>query len=68
MGSQNEMMIQTTELIEGAFTCHGGAKVKGGAEIKEPHSFLGNLQDAHPVCEETVQLDRVNEVHDIQTR
>ena len=30
--------------------------------------FLGNHWEAHPLWEETVQIGRVNEVHNIQTR
>ena len=42
MGSQNEM-IWTMKPINGAFTCSGGAKVKGGIGGREPQGFLGNL-------------------------
>ena len=68
MGSQNEMMIQTMELINRASTHSEGAEVKGGRGGREPHGFLGNLQEAHSHWEETVWLDRVNEVCSIQTR
>ena len=62
------MMTQTTDLIDEATPHHGGAKVEGGKGGREPHSFPGNLPEAHPLWEETVQIDRVNEVHGIQTR
>ena len=56
------------DLIEGATTCSGGAKVKGGIGSSEPHGFPGNLWEAHPLREEAVWMDRVNKVHSIQTR
>ena len=59
MGSQNEMMTQTTDLIEGATPLGRVAKVKGGKGSRGLHSFPGNLQEAHPLWEETVQMDRV---------
>ena len=34
-------------------------KVKGGIGGREPHGFLGNLQEAHPLWEETVWMDRM---------
>ena len=68
MGSQNKMTIWTTELIDGAFTCNRGAEVKGGISGREPQGCLGNLWEAHPLQEETVQIHRVNEVCNIQTR
>ena len=67
MGSQNEMKIQTMELIDRAFTFSGRAKVKGGIGGREPHAFLGNCLEAHPIWEETVWMDRVNKVYGIQT-
>ena len=68
MGTQNEMTVWTTEPIDGAFTCSGGAKVEGGIGGRGPQGFLVNLQEAHPPWEETVQIDGVNEVCNIQTR
>ena len=56
------------EPIDGAITCSEGAKVKGDIGSKEPHGFLGNLLEVHPIWEETVWMDRVNKVHSIQTR
>ena len=58
------MMTQTTDLTEKPRR----TKVKGGKDGREPHSFPGNLQEAHPLWEETVQMDRANEAHGIQTR
>ena len=52
MGNQNEMMIQTMDLIDRATTHSGRAKVEGGIDGREPHSFLGNLWEAHPLWEE----------------
>ena len=66
-GEQNEM-IKTTELNKGATTCSGGAEVEEGIGGREPHSFPGNLWEAHLLQEERVQMDRVNAVHGIQTR
>ena len=63
MGSQNEMIIQTMDLTEGATTHSRGAKVIEGIGSREPYGFPGNLQEAHPLQEETV-----NAVHGIQTR
>ena len=34
----------------------------------EPHDIPENLWEAHHLQEETVQMDRVNAVHGIQTR
>ena len=68
MGSQNGMTIQTTEQVNGAVSCSGGAKVEGCIGGIEPHSFLGNLYEAPSFWKETVWMDRVNKVHDIQTR
>ena len=68
MGSQNEMMIWTAELINGTFTCSGGSKVKWAIGGRELQGFLGNLWEAHPLWKETVWIDRVNEVCNIQTR
>ena len=68
MGSQNEMMIWTTDLIDQVTTHSRGAKVKWGVGGREPHGFPGNLQEAHPIWEETVWMDRVNKAHGIQTR
>ena len=62
------MMIQTTDLTEGVTTHSGGAEVMEGIGSKEPHSFPGNLWEAHHIQEEIVQIDRVNAVHGIQTR
>ena len=59
MGSQNGM-IWIAELINGVSSPSRGAKVKGGIGGREPHSFLGNLQEAHLLWEETVWMDRVN--------
>ena len=42
--------------------------VKGGIGSRKPHGFPGNLQEDHPLWEETVQMDRVNKVHGIQPR
>ena len=68
MGSQNEMMMQTTDLTEGVKTCSRGVEVVEGIGGRESHSFPGNLWEAHHLQEETVWVDRVNTVHDIQTR
>ena len=68
MGSQDGMTIWTAELIDKASICSGGAKGEGGVGGREPHGFLGNPQEAHPLWEETVWMDRVNEVCSIQTR
>ena len=68
MGSWNEMMILTTDLIEKVALCSGRAEVKGGKHSREPHGFPGNLWEAPPLQEKTVLMDRVNEAHDIQTR
>ena len=68
MGDQNEMTMWTAELIDRAFTCSGGAKVKGGIGGREPQGFLGNLWEANPLQEETVWIDTVNDVCGIQTR
>ena len=56
------------DLIDGVTTHSGGAKIKGGIGGRQPHSLPGNLWEAHPLQEETVQMDRVNEVHGIHTR
>ena len=68
MGSKNEMMIWTTEPIDAAFTHNWGAKVKGSIGGREPQGFLVTFQEAQPHWEEIVQIDRVNEVCNIQTR
>ena len=68
MGSQNKMMIWTVELINREFTSSWGTKVKGGIGGREPQGFLGILQEAHLLWEETVPIDRVNEVPTIQPR
>ena len=68
MGSKNKMTIQTTDLTEGVTTHSGGAKVMEGIGGIEPHSFSGNLLEAHHLQEETVWMDRVNAVQGIQTR
>ena len=62
------MMIQTTDLIDGVTPHSRGAKVEGGIGGREFHGFPGNLQEAHPLWEEKVWMDIVNEVHTIQTR
>ena len=62
MVSQNELMMQTMDLIVGATTCRGGAKVNGGVGGREPHDFPGSLWEAHPLQEETVQMEGVNKV------
>ena len=62
------MMIWTVELINRVSTHSGGSKVEGGIGGREPHGFQGNIQEAHPLWEETVQMDRVNEIHGIQTK
>ena len=59
MGSQNEIMTQTTELTNGASTHGGRAKDEGGIGGRDPQGILGNLQEAHPLWEETVQMHRV---------
>ena len=62
------MTTQTTDLI-GRVTPHSeGAEVEGGKDGRQPHSFPGNLWKAYHLWEETVQMDRVNEVHSFQTR
>ena len=48
MDSQYEMTIQTMELVNGVLTCSRGAEVKGGRGGREPHGFLGNLQESSP--------------------
>ena len=68
MGSQNGMMKQTTDLTEGVTTHSGGAMVMVGIGSRVPHSFLGNLWEAHHLQEEAVQMHRVNAVPSIQTR
>ena len=68
MGSQNEMTVQTMDLIDGVTTCRGGVEVKGGIGAREPHGFPGNLWEVHPLWEETAWMDGVNEVHRIQPR
>ena len=62
------MMIQTMELVNRVTTCSRVAEVEGGIGCKESHSFQGNLQEAHPLWEETIWMDRVTKVHDSQTR
>ena len=59
MESQNGMMIQITDMTEGATTCSRGAEVMEGIGSKEPHSFPGNLLETHHLQEERVQMDRV---------
>ena len=61
-------MTWTMDLIEGLTPHSEGAEVEGGKDSREPHSFPGNLWEAHPLWEETVWMDRVNEVHGIQTK
>ena len=39
MGSQNEMMILTTDLTDGAFTYCIGAEVEGGTDGRDPMAF-----------------------------
>ena len=68
MGSHNAMTIQTMDLTEGATTHNGGTEVMEGVGGREPHGFLGNLQDTHHLQGETVWMDRVSAVHGIQTR
>ena len=68
MGSQNEMMIQTMDLMEGVTTHSRGPEVKEGIGSREPNDFPGNLLEAHPLQAETVWMDRVKAVHGIQTR
>ena len=68
MGRQKGMTIQTMDLTEGVTTHSRGAKVTEGICGREPHSFPGNLQEAHHHQEEKVQMDRLNTVHGIQTR
>ena len=43
MGSQNEITIQTRDLIDGATTHRGGAKVKGGIGGREPTTSQGTF-------------------------
>ena len=57
----------TMELINVASTHSRGAEFKGSMDGKEPHSFLRNLKEAHPLQKKTVQMDRVNEVCSIYT-
>ena len=68
MGSPNEIRIQTKDLIQGVAICSEGAEVMESIVGSEPHSFQGNLWEAHHLQQETVQMDRVNIVHGIQTR
>ena len=56
------------DLIKSATPYSKGDEVKGGKYGREPHSLPGNLQGAHHLQEETVQTDRVNKAHCIQTR
>ena len=62
------MMVWTVELINRASTHSGEAEIGGGIGGREPQGSLGNLQEVHPLWEETVQMDRVNNVCGIQTR
>ena len=62
MGSQNEMMIQTTDLTKEATTPSTGAEVTEGIGSRESHGFPGNLWEAHHLQEETIWMDRVNAV------
>ena len=62
------MVRWTTELIDIVSTHSGGDEIEGGIGGREPHGFLENLPEAHPLWEETVQMDRVNEVCGIHTR
>ena len=68
MGSHNERTIQTTDLTKETTTHSEGAEVTEGVGGRESHGFPGNLQEAHPLQEETVWFDRVNAVQGIQTR
>ena len=62
------MMIQTTDLAGGVTTCSGGIKVKEEVGSREPHGFPRNLQEAHPLQEDTVHMNPVDAVYSIQTR
>ena len=70
MGSQNDMLIQTTDLIDWVTTCSRGAKIEGGVGSKEPHSIPGNLWETHPLQQETVWMVRVkwSSLHSTQMR
>ena len=68
MGNQNGMIIQTMDLTKRVSTHSRGAEAVEGIEGREPKDFPGNLQEAYHLQEETVQMDRVNAVHGIQTR
>ena len=59
------MTIQTLDLINGVTTQRRRAEVKGDIGGREPHGFPENLWEAHPLQEETVQMDRVKKVHSI---
>ena len=62
------MMTQTMDLAKGAMNCSRGAKITEGVSIRDPHSFPGNLWEAHPLQEERVWKDRVNTIQGIQSR
>ena len=62
------MMIQTMDQTKGATTHSGEAEIAEGISGREPHGFLENLWEADHLQEETGWMDRVNVVHDIQTR
>ena len=65
MGGQTEMMISTTEADQQSAHSLLGAKVKEGIDSRGPQRFLATLQMAHPLQEETTQIDRANEVCNI---
>ena len=67
MGNWNGRTLWTTELVDRVSTHSEEAKVKEDVGGKEPHGFQGNLQEVHPLWEETVQMDRVTEACGSQT-
>ena len=54
--------------IDGAFPYSRGTKVERVIGGREAQAFPGNLWEAYLLWEEIVQIDRVNEVCNIQTR
>ena len=45
-----------------------GTEVIEDSGGREPQGFLGNLQEAQPLQEETVWVDRANKVYNIQIK
>ena len=67
-GAQTKWWCKPWIWLIGVTICSRGAEVTEGVSGREPHSFPGNLQEAHHLQEETVQMDRMNAVQGIQTR